>query len=319
MRTRSKAAALVLATLSLALFVPAARAIPGAQSATWCEAKTGGYRCMYGPVSVPEGESVEILAGSAAPSEAGYITKARATLVDAGGEELDHDAVHLHHAVWLNPKKDDTTCDGFDDYFPNWDRFFATGKERTVFDLPDGYGYLWEPDFPQATTQSSPYWGLVAHLDGMQGAPDVFIELDLDFRPIEEGLLVDVDPIWLDVRNCEADPVFDVERGDGVHVERWRYRMPVGGRFVFLGGHLHDGGLKISLRNVTAGTSLFTSHARYGMHHDPWYLTRMTAFTGSDGPSVAQGDRMLLKAVYDAHRNWRDVMGIMVGALVVES
>lgn len=310
---------LAASALSITALASGAHAVPGGQSPTWCERRDGGYRCMYGPVSVPPGEMVEILAGSAAPSEAGYITKARATLVDASGDEIDHHAVHLHHAVWLNPAKRDTTCDSFEGAFPNWDRFFATGKERTTFELPPGYGYLWEPALSQPVTQSTPYWGLVAHLDGMEGSPAVFIELKLDYVPADRRTLTDVTPIWLDVRNCSSDPVYDVEKGSKVHVEKWQYRMPLGGRFVFMGGHLHDGGLRLALRNQTTGTRVFTSNARYGMHHEPWYLTRMTSLTSASGPTVRSGDRLLLRAVYDASRSWNDVMGIMVGALVPEA
>lgn len=289
-------------------------------SPSWCERTTKGYRCTYGPVEVSEGNSVRILSGMAAPSEAGYITRARATLVTAEREPIPHHMVHLHHAVWLNPNKRDMTCDSFDSFIPNYDRFFATGKERTPFELPPGYGYYWSNEVPQPHTQSAPWWGINAHLDGMHGSSEIYIELDMTFVP--EALapqgMVDVRPVWLDVENCSSDPVFDVRRRSGKNgrfVKHWRYEMPEGGRFVFLGGHLHDGGLKIRLTNTTLGSSIFTSRALYERRSDPWYLTRMTTTTTAEGLPIEPGDVVRLSAVYDSTHRWRDVMGIMVGAL----
>jgi hypothetical protein len=92
--------------------------------------------------------------------------------------------------------------------------------------------------------------------------------------------------------------------------------MPTGGRFVFLGGHLHDGGLKIRLS--ADKRHLFTSRALYRKRGDPWFLTGMTTDTWSPGLTVKRGTRLKLTSVYNSRRTWRDVMGIMLGALVVD-
>ncbi|MGH2729286.1 MAG: hypothetical protein ACRDJI_01615, partial [Actinomycetota bacterium] len=228
--------------------------------------------------------------------------------------------VHLHHAVWLNPAREDLTCESYAGLAPNYDRFFATGKERTKVVLPAGYGYFWSnepaPEYPSI----DPFWALVAHLDGMHGSSDVYIQFDISFVPEAAATgIVDARPVWLDVRNCSADPIFDVAKGSGVHGkyrERWDYTIPIGGDFVFMGGHLHDGGLKLKLRNNTAGTNIFTSTAAYAKKKEPWYLTSMSTFSGVPGMGVSAGDELRLTAVYDSTHNWEDVMGIMVGMLV---
>ncbi len=273
---------------------------------------------MAGPISVPPGERVELLSGVAAPPEAGYVTSARATLVDADGQQVHHHAVHLHHAVWLNPHQDDLTCDTYEDTAPNFERFFATGSERTEVVVPDGYGYHWVSPAPQARTDV-PDWVLVAMLDGMAGHAEAFIQLDLGYvAEVDADGIVPVRPVWLDVRNCSAHPVFTVEAGSGeggLHEEVWTYEMPIGGRFVFAGGHLHDGGLQLRLDNATAGTQLFTSEAIHSVPGQPWPLTAMTTFADPDGVPVASGDVLRLTAVYDSSRTWQDVMGIMVAML----
>jgi hypothetical protein len=263
---------------------------------------------------------VETVTAVAAPPEAGYITSGRATLVDGDGARVSHHMVHLHHAVWLNPAREDLTCESYAGVAPNYDRFFATGKERTKLELPPGHGYHWSNEAPPGYEGYDPFWVLVAHLDGMHGSSDVYIQFDVDFVPDADAVgIVDVRPVWLDVRNCSLDPVFTVAKGSGAHGtyrERWDYSMPIGGNFVFIGGHLHDGGLKLKLRNITTGTKVFTSTAGYAKEKDPWYLTSMSTFSGVPGVGVSAGNELRLTAVYDSTHRWEDVMGIMVGMLV---
>ena len=312
------AAGLLLAALGPA--APSSATPPPGIVPSYCLETGKGYRCTIGPFDVAAGERLEVMTGVAAPSESGYITSARPRLVDGEGRRIAHHMVHLHHAAWLNPHEDDLTCDSYDGGFPDYERFFAAGKELTDVVLPKGFGYLWDPGISQPYTQSSPWWAFVAHLDGMHGSSEVYVQLDLGFVPEDEARRMKrIRPVWLDVRNCSSEPVYTVKKGSGsggVHRERWAYRMPIGGRFVFLGGHLHDGGLKLTLSS--GGRHLFTSRALYGIRGDPWFLTGMTTDTWSRGPRVRNGERLTLTSVYDSSRTWRDVMGIMLGALVVD-
>lgn len=303
---------LTLPFLALGLTPVASAAIAPSEG---CHAVEGGYTCFVGPVDVPAGEMVELNRFVDTPPEAGYLSSMRATLVDQDGDRIAHHMVHLHHAVWANPNKTDSTCDSFGG-LPNWDRFFATGKERTRVTLPEGYGYFW--DNQGNSFSQDPFWFLTAHLDGMHGQQNVFIRLNLRFTPLADAEgYSDIDPVWLDVANCETDPVFDVRRGqDRIHKERWTYEMHASGNFIALGGHLHDGGLRLVLKNRTTRTHMFTSKAVYGLRREPWYLTKMTSFSGLPGIPVSQGDELELVAVYDATHNWNDAMGIMVGAFV---
>ena len=305
---------------TLAPSAPTGATPPPGAVPSYCLERGSGYRCTIGPFDVDAGERLEIMTGVAAPSEAGYITSARPSLVDGEGKPVAHHMVHLHHAVWLNPYEDDLTCDSYDQGLPDYERFFAAGKELTNVVMPRGYGYLWDPQISQPYTQSAPWWAFVAHLDGMHGSGEVYVQVDLGFVPEDEAKrMKGIRPVWLDVRNCSSEPVYNIKDKGGprsVDREAWSYRMPLGGRFVFLGGHLHDGGLKLQL---SAGKRhLFTSRAVYAKQNDPWFLTGMTTDTWSPGLRVKKGTRLKLTSVYDASRPWREVMGIMLGALVVK-
>ena len=322
MRKRSAATTLAAILMVAAAGRGGATPAPGAVPSQ-CLRTSAGYRCTIGPFDVEADETIEMMTGVAAPSEAGYMTWARAKLVDGSGGAVGSDLVHLHHAVWLNPYEKDMTCDSYDGgLLPGYERFFATGSESTKVDLPSGYGYFWDPQVSQPTTQSAPWWAFVTHLDGMDGASEVFIQVDMGFVPEPEAEgITDVEMAWFDVRNCSSQPVFDVRKGsgrNGVHRENWTYEMPRGGRFVFLAGHLHDGGLRISLKNLTTGRNVYTSTATYASHHDPRHLTKMSSWSGAPGIKVAAGDKLRLTAVYDSTRARNDVMGIMGAAFVPE-
>ena len=303
----------------VASLAPGPQATPASDGPTsWCETTAEGYSCTVGPIAVEEGRPTEVIAAVEAPDEPGYLTSFTPALVDVSGEPIDPHAVHLHHAVWLNPQRHDLACKAFDGFLPNPDRFFGAGKELTQVDLPEGFGYRWRPD-PEAGARGS-VWGFTALLDGMHGSQQAFVRLDLGFTPAAQAAsLTAFRPLWLDVRNCDTNPVFTVAEGSGngnVYRTSSRLRAPRGGRFVAMSGHLHDGGLRLDLDNLTRDRPIFTSRASYDMAGMPWFLTGMSSFTDPSGPRIRAGDVLRLTAVYDSTRTRHDAMGIMVGALV---
>ncbi len=119
--------------------------------------------------------------------------------------------------------------------------------------------------------------------------------------------LTPVRPIWLDVHNCTTDPIFTVPGtgGKGSTVSRSAdFRMPVSGRLVAGGGHLHGGGVRLDLTDTTCHERLFQSLPTWGgampmpMMHEPG-PTHMSRFESPTGIPVAAGDTLRLTAVYD--------------------
>ena len=288
-----------------------------ARAEAGCHETSRGYTCFYGPYDVDEDGLAVPPSLVPAPNEEGYITDARAAVVDARSDRISRHVIHLHHAVWVNPVEDDVTCAAL----PG-DRFFASGKERTPMHLPDGIGYHWaneaSPDWPYNGNKG---WGMVAHLDSMHqlSHDNVYIRLRMGFTPSSEETLDEMRPVWIDVNgSCTANPTFDVPKGGSDDRFRLsdRLDMPLSGRFVGMAGHLHDGGLRLRLRNDTTGQRIYTSRARYEDDSYRWFLTTMTSFYDDPGIAVSEGDELELTAVYDSSRRRRDAMGIMLGALV---
>jgi len=286
-----------------------------------CVAKSWGYRCFYGPyeASYDPNEEHNEYGLIPTPPEAGYITSAHATLVDEQGDSVSRHEAHLHHVVFINPNKPSLMC-------PNIgaDLFFASGKERTKLQLPDGYGYYWDNKGPPQYPAYTPTWAIVHHLMTMHEGheTDVFVKLDLGFEAVPEGSLIDVKPTWFDVAgegdDCSLDPVFNVQKGsgtDGVFQKSRTLTMPEGGHFIAFGGHLHDGGLKLRLDNDTTGEKVWTAHPTYGPAEGGWDLRKISSYSGAPGFPVTAQDQMRLTASYDSTHRWHKVMGIMVGVM----
>jgi plastocyanin len=176
----------------------------------------------------------------------------RPDLVYTNGTVPRVDVLHLHHGVWLNMSRHDATAPGLPE------RIFAAGEEKTIFTLPKGYGYDYK---------ASDRWLLNYMIHNLTPVPaKVYMELQIDLipktSPAAKGMKA-VRPIWMDVRNGQLYPVFNVKKGSG---KKGIYTYPTDdpnaytggnkqnewtvdrdGVLVATAGHLHPGGLHTDL------------------------------------------------------------------------
>jgi hypothetical protein len=263
-----------------------------------------------GPYGVVQGEMLV-----PSPQLDGYVVGMSATLVDAAGVELPIQNVMLHHVVFGKLGAKDFTCStytGLDGKpYPAFvDRFYGLGEERSVISFPPGYGYA---------NRASDQWGLVYMLMNHRNVRDtVYVQYTVRYTVGEP--LVPVTPVWLDVRNCRADPIFSVP-GTGplfsTYAQHSDFVMPQSGRLIAGGGHLHGGALRLELTNETCGTRVFTAEPTWGlpvirpvMHENG--PKHMTTFSSAAGIPVSKGDRLRLSAVYENSLPHTRVMGIMM-------
>jgi hypothetical protein len=270
-----------------------------------------------GPYGVVQGEEL-----IPSPATDGYVTGLSATLVDATGAEVPISHIMLHHIVFAKVGVPDATCKTFTDLDGNTlpafaQRFYAEGEERTTIDIPRGYGY------PNRATDR---WGMTYMLMNHRNVGEtVYVRYTVRYVTGEQ--LTPVRPIWLDVRNCDADPIFNVP-GHGplfsTYSQHADYTLPESGVLVAGGAHLHGGGLKVSLTDRSCGgRTLFTSYPTWGlpvirpvMHENG--PKHMTTFSTTAGIPVSAGDRLRLTATYDDSLPHTRVMGIMLVFLAPE-
>ena len=305
---------------------------PGIASATRLRApRSAGpgvrrIRYRYGPINVTPGQNwINIGAITAAqkPAQRGYITRIRPDLVRPDGSVPRSDQVMFHHGVWLNASRSDATRPGLPE------RFFAAGEEKTILQLPRGFGY------PVKPTDRWLMNDMIHNL--VPTAMKLYITYDVDFVPARSPVgkrMKPVRPVWMDVENGGSYPVFDVKRGSG-RDGRFTYPddavRPYGngpaknvwtadraGVIVATSGHLHSGGLWTDLSVERDGAPrpvrLFRSRAKYFEPAGPvsWDVA-MTATRPDYRVRVRPGDRLRISATYETKRaSWYESMGIMV-------
>lgn len=273
----------------------------------------------FGPVHINPGQNTISLAPIKAdgmPTEPGYITSFKPNLTYTDGTVPGVDVVHLHHGVWL--------VDGN----PQW----ATGEEKTIADLPQGFGWHYAP---------GQVW-LMNHMihDLVPTPTNVYITYDLTFVPDSAPAAAGIRPVrtqWLDVSGLRAYPVFDAKRQWG---SKGRYTFPDQARapaarraigpaheyvvphdltLVASAGHLHPGGLYTDLEVTRGGQTvkLFRSEAKY---YEPagavsWDVS-MTVTRPDWRVQLRKGDILSVSGTYDTRRaSWYESMAIMPTAV----
>ena len=274
----------------------------------------------YGPIFVPPGQNL-ILVGPVTiekPAYDGYMVGFRPNLVRADGSVPPIEQVHLHHAVWLNLSRRDATARDL----PG-ERFAAAGEEKTYVRLQNGYGY---------PVKATDVWALNYMVHNETPNPQVvWITYDIDYVAADTPLghrITPVRPIWMDVENGKAYPVFDVLQGSGRH---GRFAFPneaptaarhnvwtvdQNGTLVWAAGHVHPGGLwdDLFVRRGRRSRLLFRSQAHYFDPQGPvsWDLA-MAATRPRWRIAVHKGDRLRISSTYETRlASWYESMGIMI-------
>ncbi len=293
----------------------------------------------YGPIEIKPGQNNIVISDTNVPKPEvdGYIVGIYPNLRRKDGSVPPVDVIHLHHGVWLNLAKKDPTSPKLPE------RFFASGEEKTITYLPEGYGYPYK---------ASDKWIINYMLHNLLPTTDeVSITYDLDFIPATAPAAQNIKaarPIWMDVQNGSTYPVFDVLKDTGkdglityptdfpdaykttkdqVRLNEWKVDKDT--TLLGTGGHLHPGGLHTDLY-VTRPGATASPEAAASVKGDTAHLFRSAAtyyepagavswdvamsVTPEDWKvNVKAGDVISTTATYDTKRaSWYESMGIMV-------
>jgi plastocyanin len=312
-RRRSRARALGFATLLgvaavVALIAPSAgSAANGTCAATSTSGTQTTYACNV-PTGTIGGYEVRQWYGIVPnPTQAnGSITHMETDIVDTDtGAQVPISRLMLHHIVFTNLNRRDSTCQhyvGFDgrDNFGNFSpqRFYAAGEERAKMSLPNGYGY---------PTKTDDNWGIVAMVMNHRSTADqaqIHYEVTIDTNPA----LTPVTPYWFDVRNCRADPIYNIPsvakhakakakgggKSAGAAAKRKHkparkkhkatapttdatadYTFPESGRLIAGAGHVHGGAIGETLTEPSCGNrEVARSDPTWGLPDHPFYNVR---------------------------------------------
>ncbi|HKP91638.1 MAG TPA: hypothetical protein VJT75_16850 [Thermoleophilaceae bacterium] len=284
------------------------------------------------PVSMKPYEVRQTLNFVDRPNVDGFITGMSVNVVNADGSAVPIQRLMLHHIVFFSIGQPNPTCSGaFTGYdsrpFPvgNYSTpIYGAGEERNVLVLPKGYGVpITKQTGADAWSKLQKQWAMVWMLMNHRGVSD-HAQIKYTVTWDDATNLKPVKGYWLDVRNCDADPVFDVRGGrkkGSTHRETFDYTMPDDGVIVAGGGHVHGGAKKLKVSEPDCSNrTVFQSKPAWGTREHPFYNVRpilhepgpisMSGILSQKGYPIARGERVRLTADYDAQLPHTRVMGI---------
>jgi hypothetical protein len=237
------------------------------------------------------------------PCESCFVTAVEPNLVDPAGNRADmNSGVMLHHAVIAETGKEDVTC-GRNGIGAIGRRLFASGDERTAIAMPAGFGYRVDP---------GPWVGLF-ELMNMGTTPQVvFFQAVVHHVPASTPDMKPITPVWLDEDNCYTS-VYSVPKGKSA--TPWSWTSTLTGRIVAAGGHVHAGGIGLTLDNATTNQRICGSSAAYGSGAMAGHVTSMSTCSWDSLGALRSGDKLTLTSLYDSPEPQNDVMGIMLIAV----
>ena len=264
----------------------------------------------YGPFTVPgasgdvAGEVTKVRFGVAKPCGNCFVTSFTPNLVYASGTTASHETgAMLHHALFTSQFRPDATCSR------TWlglagERFFASGDERTAIRLTDGYGYR---------LRSWDSWNLLVELMNMMpDARSVYLTVTFTYRPWWENVKP-VKPVWLDIDQC-SDSTYAITAGLSEATYDWQVTVP--GKVITVAGHLHEYGRWLELTNASRGGQLICRSSatwdREDMDGPSGRITAMDLCVGNPLATIASGETLRLRSVYESPAARNDVMGIML-------
>lgn len=293
--------------LAIALVVLAA--VPATAGAA-----THTYTYRFGPYLLAGYSSHLGTARIHTPPVDGFITYMHSRVVDSSNHFVPQQKVMLHHVAYVNQGRFDGDVSTHYCHTKPAERFYGTGEEDQSLLLPPGYGY---------PVHHNDRWraGFMVMNHRFQ-ARKVWIQYTLT---VSTENLTPVKPYWIGVEPCLPDPIFNVPGGKApgaTYTRSFTWPVPMSGRIVAVGAHLHGGSKSIILHEPSCGDRVLTASVpEYGLADDPIYhvLPQIhepgprydTYSMSATGVPITKGENLRLDANYDGELPHARVMGII--------
>jgi hypothetical protein len=286
------------------LFAGTALAVSAAGCEPLVNAPPGGGQTVtqtfrYGPFTLGPGGEINGSPSSGMPRPAGSfgLKEANFNVVDQNGVPVSSHDVHLHHIVMTTSARQDALCPG------RRERFIGAGMERTPINIWGPYAYL---------VGANDQWGSIYHLMNETATTrTVYIEYTLRYQPGANATNTrPVQPWFMDVTGC-GNSTYDIPGNGGpgsFHLRSRSWQAPRDGIAVYSGGHVHEGGVDITLSDAAPGSPACTMTASY--HHDPYHLATINPCLLHE--KVVGGRSYRVTSRYDNSQPYADVMGIVL-------
>ncbi len=149
----------------------------------------------------------------------------------------------------------------------------------------------------------------------MSDSPEtVYIQYTVDYVPASDPAASrPVTPFFMDVTGCGTNALFDVPGNGGaggIYTKTRSITAPWTGVAVLAGGHLHDGGIDLTIRRTSNGAVGCTAIANYDVPEPMDFPSSISSCVMHDW--VNGNENYTLTARYDNSMPHTAVMGIML-------
>jgi hypothetical protein len=184
-----------------------------------------------------------------------YITAARPDLKYTDGTVANTDTgLWLHHFAMGNSGGTDARCSKTPLIQLGGELLFTAANERTAGRFPAGVGHR---------TRPLDFWTLgVDLMNTSTTAKDVVLEMTWEWVPATTPGMVHAKGVYLDTGEVCVNSVFPAQEGKYSRKNTWTVDLP--GRVLGAGGHMHDGGTHVTIKNLTTGELICESKMHYG-------------------------------------------------------
>ena len=262
------------------------------------------YTLRHGPITLGGFQTKYPRSVVPALKRNGYIVGMSTRLVDRRGRPISIKRVMLHHIVFINrgrpggPRKLNS-CEG-----RNAEPFYGTGEETQRLILPPGYGY--KIDRRERWTAVAMYMSHSSKVQRVYLQYRITIETSKKLEPVK--------PLWLRANGCDPDSSYTVPGGGAPGSEDVRshdWKMPISGRIVAAGAHLHGSAKSLQVSQPRCGSRTLIDHRPlWGQPDDVVYKVRPSLhepgpiatgyFLSRSGIPIQKGEYLRVTGRYDA-------------------
>lgn len=236
----------------------------------------------------------------------GWLRGFRISLADANGRPLPRRLIH--HVNMMNFDRRALLYDAVE-------RTLAAGQETEDVTLPRTVG------FPMRQGNAV---GLMAAWANDTGADleGVYLTVTLQWTATNQSPRpLDALPLYLDVNYRGAGESVSYDLPPGASSKSYEFSLPVGGRLLGIGGHLHDYARELILEDLETGRTVVRLRARLNRDGTLASVERHLYGVRGDGLALRGGRRYRITASYDNPTGAvipAGAMGIMIGLFVPE-
>jgi hypothetical protein len=225
-------------------------------------------------------------------------------VLDATGQQLDQRLVHHMNVMNFDRRQL---------LYPAVERMVAAGSETGTVIVPKSIGMPMRPGYRLGMYVA---WNNTGDAD-IEGA---YLRVRLKWSPKNlSPRPLDVLPLYMDVSFLEIGETDSYDLPPGRSTKSYEFTLPVGGRMLAAGGHMHDYGEFVQLEDATTGKVIVRLVAQKDAEGRLLKVpTKYFGITG-DGIRLREGRRYRVRADYDNPESETipdGAMGLMAAAFV---